>query len=148
MVFETIGQKPIVRVSYPHMMPEDTRVWTKFLEEQKFDIKEVWYDVHVGSDVFMDSDVDGLSRRISRGLTRKRIDVVARVAGGFWVVEVKPRADMQSLGQAQIYTRLFVREMRPAGLVIPMVIADSVDPDIIAEIDSLGVGVIVNSDQT
>ena len=145
MAFETIGQKPIVRVRYPHMMPEDTRVWTKFLQQQRFDIREVWYDVHVGSDVLVGSNVDPLSYSISRGLTRKRIDVVARVAGGFWVVEVKPRADMRALGQAQIYARLFVKEMRPTGLVIPMVVADEVDPDIVSEIDDLGVAIIVNS---
>ena len=126
-------------------MPEDTKVWTRFLTTQQFNIKEVWYDVHVGTEAVIAGNIDPLTVRISRGLTRKRIDVVARVGGGFWVIEVKPRAGMAALGQAIIYTKLFIREMRPEGAVVPMVIADSVDPDIVDQIDGLGVGVIVNS---
>lgn len=147
MAFETLGQKPNVRVRYPHMMPEDTKVWTRFLQEQQYGIEEVWYDVHVGTEAVDPSNTDALTLRIARGLTRKRIDVVARVGGGFWVIEVKPRAGMAALGQAIIYAKLFTQEKRPTGLVVPMVIADSVDPDIVDQIDSLGVGVIVNSTQ-
>lgn len=120
-------------------------MWTRFLKEQQFGIKEVWYDVHVGVDVLGAGAVDALSGSISRGLTRKRIDVVASVGGGYWIIEVKPRADMQAIGQAIVYSRLFVREKKPDGLVIPMVVCDEVDEDIVSFIDDLGVAVLVNS---
>lgn len=140
-----LGQSLVVRPHYPHMMPRDTVVWTRFLQQQRFGIKEVWYDVHVGQAISPAGDSDALLNSISAGVTRKRIDVVAAVGGGFWVIEVKPRADMHAVGQALVYSRLFVAEFKPPGLVFPMIVADEVDGDIVSQIDELGVGVIINS---
>ncbi|GAI17093.1 unnamed protein product, partial [marine sediment metagenome] len=37
------GQRAVIRPHYPHMMVEDTAVWTKFLRAEFVRIKEVWY---------------------------------------------------------------------------------------------------------
>ncbi len=42
------GTKPLVRHHYPHMLAEDTGVWTKFPKTDSFRPQEVWYDVRVG----------------------------------------------------------------------------------------------------
>jgi len=89
------------------MMVEDTFVWTKFLESKFIEIKEVWYDVHVGMPVFTEAGADEMDKRIAAGVTRKRIDVVAAVAGGLWIIEIKPYASMYAVGQVLTYVRLF-----------------------------------------
>ncbi|GAI77897.1 unnamed protein product [marine sediment metagenome] len=43
------GRDAVVRPAYPHMLREDNLVWTRFLESGDFEVKEVWYDVHVGA---------------------------------------------------------------------------------------------------
>ncbi|GAH71751.1 unnamed protein product, partial [marine sediment metagenome] len=43
-----VSQKPVVMPAYPHMLAEDTAVWTKYLQSPLVPIKELWYDVHVG----------------------------------------------------------------------------------------------------
>ncbi len=86
---------------YPHMMREDTEVWTRFLESGDFELQEVWYDVRVGAMVKGDWPDDSVDARIAAGLTRKRIDVVGAVGGGHWVIEVKPRANMYAVGHQQ-----------------------------------------------
>ncbi|GAH67404.1 unnamed protein product [marine sediment metagenome] len=124
-----VSQKPVVMPAYPHMLAEDTAVWSKYLASPLVPIKEVWYDVHVGKPVDVGEAASDMDRRIAAGLTRKRIDVVALVGGGFWVIEVKPRANMVALGQVLTYTRLFIQEYAPPGEVWPVIVCDAVDED-------------------
>jgi len=139
-----VGQKPVVMASYPHMMAEDTEVWTRYLKSWLVPIKEVWYDVHVGRGMEVSEEATEIEKRVAAGVSRKRIDVVARVGGGYWVIEVKPVASMVALGQVLGYTRLFEQEYRTEGEVWPVVVCDSVDEDLLDEYEALGVAVIVN----
>ena len=138
------GQKPIVMPHYPHMLREDTEVWTRFLRSEFIDIKEVWYDVRVGFPVFLDVAADVRDRRIAAGLTRKRIDVVAAVGGGVWVIEVKPYANMYAVGQIITYTRLFVAEYIVRGRVVSVILCDDYDKDLLDEFEELNILVIMN----
>lgn len=138
------GQKPIVMVHYPHMMTEDTMVWTKFLQSRTITIDKVWYDVRVGSPVFLPVGASDRERRIAAGLTRKRIDAVAAVAGGLWVIEVKPYANMYAVGQVITYVRLFRQEYVTPGNVIAVIVCDDFDIDLVDEFDELGVLVLKN----
>lgn len=139
-----VGQNPIVMPHYPHMMAEDIEVWSKYLAAPIAPIKKVWYDVHVGGAVPVPAGGGEMLQRISAGLTRKRIDVIAQVGGGFWVVEIKPFASMLALGQVISYTRLFLQEYSVDGEVWPVIVCDAVDDDLLAGYDALGVAVVVN----
>ncbi len=138
------SQRPVVMPTYPHFLAADTEVWTRYLRDPIVPIKEVWYDVHVGLPVDLGAAADEMDRRIAAGVSRKRIDVVAKIGAGFWIIEVKPVAGLTAIGQIMIYYRLFLREFQVAGEVFPVIIADEIDQDITPEIDSLGVVVIVN----
>lgn len=138
------GQKPIVMPHYPHMMQEDTIVWTKFLKSNIVEIRRVWYDVRVGQSVLRFVGSETLEAKIAAGLTRKRIDVVAVVGGDTWVIEVKPRANMYALGQVIVYTRLFAQEYISIGQVVPVIVCDSYDEDLNDELEDLGIIVLVN----
>lgn len=139
-----VSQKPVVMPTYPHMLAEDTAVWSKYLASPLVPIKELWYDVHVGAPVRIPAEASDMDRRIAAGISRKRIDVVCRVGGGFWIVEVKPRANMVALGQVLTYSRLFVQDYSPRGEVWPVIVCDSADEDLVSQFDELGVAVIVN----
>jgi len=139
-----VSQKPVVMPTYPHMLAEDTAVWSKYLASPLVSIKEVWYDVHVGMGIPLPAEASDMDKRIAAGISRKRIDVVARVGGGFWIIEVKPRANMVALGQVLTYSRLFIAEYRPAGEVWPVIVCDSADEDLVSQFDELGVAVVVN----
>ena len=138
------GQKAIVMPHYPHMLREDTEVWTKFLISEFIELKRVWYDVRVGQPVLLDSGSDIRDQRIANGLTRKRIDVVAAVGGGLWIIEIKPYADMYAVGQVLTYTRLFKMQYITPGEVIGVLICDGFDEDLLDEFDELGILVIMN----
>lgn len=137
------SQKPIVMPHYPHMLAEDTEVWSKYLAKPVAAIKEVWYDVHVGLPVGGLAVGDALGARIASGITRKRIDAVCRVDSVLWVVEIKPFASMLALGQVLSYTRLFIEEFRPTEDVASVIVCDAVDDDLLDEFEALEVMVIV-----
>lgn len=136
--------KPVIRPHYPHMLHEDNSVWTRFLTTDAERIKQVWYDVRVGQPVVLEPDATDIDRRIAAGLTRKRIDAVCSVGGGFWVVEIKPYASMLAVGQVLSYSRLFALEYAPGGQVIPVIVCDSYDEDLVDEFDELGILVLQN----
>lgn len=136
------GQRPTIRPHYPHMLTEDNIVWTKFLQVEADRIQQVWYDVRVGAPVALEADASPMERKIAAGLTRKRIDVICLVNGNHWVVEVKPYAGMLALGQVISYARLFALEYLIAGRVIPVIVCDAADEDLLAEFDELGIMVL------
>lgn len=138
------GRPAIVSPSYPHMLGEDAGVWTRFLGSGDIDLQEVWYDVRVGAAVIGDWADDSRVARIAAGLTRKRIDVVAVVAGVLWIIEVKPIAMHFAIGQVLVYEGLFVKEYKPANETWPVIVCDRVDEDVITECQRLGVVVVAN----
>lgn len=138
------GQKPDIMPHYPHLMTEDTEVWTKFLESRVAKIMRVWYDVRVGGMVFLGPEASDMDRRIAAGVTRKRIDVIALVEGVTWVVEIKPFANMYAVGQIITYVRLFSEEYEFEGTALPVIVCDSFDDDLREEFDELGILVLTN----
>jgi len=133
------SQKPIVMPHYPHMLPRDRRIWTAFLEAEVAEIKEVWYDVHVGQGVILGVGASDLEQRIRDGTTRKRIDVVCHVDDKYWVVEVKPRANMYAFGQVVTYVRLFSVEYAMVDEVVPVIICEEADKDLLYQLEEFGV---------
>lgn len=138
------AQKPIVMAHYPHMMSEDIAVWTRFLKAGTVKITKVWYDVRVGSTVFSGPDMDEMTMRIAAGLTRKRIDAVIEVEGNTWVVEVKPYANMYSVGQILTYVRLFEQEYSYLGRLSAVLLCDDYDVDLVEEFEEFEIMVIKN----
>ncbi len=138
------GRRAIVAPAYPHMLGEDTAVWTRFLESGDFELKEVWYDLHVGAAVKGDWPGDSINARIAAGVTRKRSEVVALVDGVYWVIEIKPLATMFAIGQVLVYEGLFVTEYEPPIETWPVIVCDTVDEDVIPECERLGVVVVAN----
>lgn len=132
------GQKPIVMTHYPHLLAEDTEIWSAYLKDPIVPIREVWYDVHVGQGMLLPVGADDIDKRIAAGVSRKRIDVVASVGAGYWVIEIKPYGSMLALGQAISYTRLFIKDYSPGREVLPVVVCSEVDADVVDDFEAVG----------
>lgn len=136
------GQKSIVMSSYPHMLPADAVIWTRYLRKPVVPMLRVWYDLHVGKPVEAAIDQPEYIRLVAFGVSRKRIDVVAKVKAGWWVIEVKPVAGPVALGQVVNYSRLFRTEYKKPGEILSVVICETVDPDSQPDYEAAGVGLI------
>ena len=121
------------------MLPKDFATWTAFLERRIIDIDEVWYDVHVGRPMMVPEGSADWMLKVIAGVSRKRIDVVARKHVTYSVIEVKPHANMEAIGQVITYKQLFIEEFEIAGKVEPVIVAMTADADILESARQQGV---------
>lgn len=136
------GEQLIKRARYPHMLREDHAIWDRFIEISDFPIERVWYDVHVGPGIALDPHFPVWMHKQALAVGRLRIDVVAQVHGTYWIIELKPDADDQALGQVQCYFYHYCNEFREAGPVIPVIITDFVNQNALPVFDLLGIVVV------
>jgi len=136
------GEEPVVKARYPHMLREDQVVWAAFIEKNELVFDEVWYDVHVGRQMDVPEGSPEWMAAVAAGVSRKRIDVVARLGDVTFIIEVKPIANTTAVGQAATYMNLFVKEFRITGPVSAMVISATVDVDVLDTLREMGVQVI------
>lgn len=132
-------QPPQIQTAYRHMLPEDTAIWTRWLQKNSHRITGVWYDVHVGQALIAPPGLHPSIQRDADAITRKRIDVVAKAPPEIWVIEVKPVGNYTALGQAQVYSRLFRLEYNAGLPVVPLVVCAEIDPDLVDDYQRLGV---------
>ncbi len=117
------------RRKYPHMMPRDVEIWERFIEANPDIFDVVSYDVPVGDGAEFDTTVHVGVASDMRKLYQRKIDVVGRKHGMFFVVEVKPRASTAAIGQVKGYITLFKRDYTINEPVIPMIVTDQMLPE-------------------
>jgi len=118
------------RSPFPHMSPYDSAVWSAFLRVTPRTLSLVTYDVALGGRSARHvTNSDGL-KAMWVTLIKKRVDVVCRVGGEVWTVEVKPTANMAALGQVLTYAFLWNSEGRSKQNARPVIICSRVDEDV------------------
>ena len=114
---------------YPHMKPADVLLWERFIEKYPNAYDTCEYDVWIGTPPPFDTTVNLETGGDVEGLYRLKIDVVAHTGGRIDVIELKPRARLSSLGQVKGYARLYARDLKPTGELRPVIITDTLFPD-------------------
>ena len=135
------GEEAVVRPWYPHMLAEDTVVWTRWLQQHPDEAVRVWYDLHVGEAVIPPAGSGPEVAAVAEAVSRKRIDVVIRTVSSYFVTELKPLGNYVALGQVLMYLRLFCEEYCVTEAVRPAVICAALDPDCGRDFERYGVKV-------
>ena len=121
---------------YPHLGPEEAKIWHRFLTITNLEFIRIDYDVRVGIGYIpkwleieyrkkLEMYEQGLIDRRElelvestiksiRSLTQLRIDVVAETKEHIWIFEVKPRAGRSALGQLESYYFWYLKQFRPS----------------------------------
>ena len=113
---------------YPHMGPKDADIWNKFVIANPGKFTRVIYDMRCGEVEDVHPEMAKNVQDAWYDLCRGRIDVVALTDKEIFVIEVKPRARGEALGQAINNAFLYTRENNPQLPVIPAVITDVIIP--------------------
>ena len=124
-----------LRNNYPHMMPEDRAIWERFIKANPSAYDTCEYDVKVGSPPVFDTVVNQDTGGDAINLYKKKIDVVAYKNGRIDIIELKPRADMRTLGQVRGYGNLYKREFNPPEGINLVVITN----ELLTDMDHLSV---------
>jgi len=134
-----LAYAPKIQNRYPHMLQEDIIIWKRFVVVGDYLPDVVWYDVRCGSFVKLNNESPDWMAKMAFRLTRKRIDVVGRVGRDYWIIELKPRATYDCFGQVIFYADQFRKDYAPIGEVVPVIITDFVDQDILPLCNEVGV---------
>lgn len=114
------------RYWYPHMGPEDRKIWERFIEKYPAAFDVVNYDIPVGdgadhSDIAPENLAAGFKQ-----LTQWKIDVVGYKDNILYVIEVKPSARAKALGQVLSYVELYKQTYPTVYKTQPMIITDQI----------------------
>ena len=128
---------------YPHLRPEETKIWERFIKNNPNFFDEVMYDVRVGEGrEYPESEMPQVKEAMEY-LSKKRIDVVGFISDEIYVIEIKPKANLSAVGQALGLAELF-REVTPLWKrVIPTIITDQILPDMEALCSKMGVRLLL-----
>ena len=92
---------------YPHMKPADVHLWEKFIRANAGFFDSVDYDFPIGRGPdWLDVEGDELAKK-QEILYKKKVDVVGYIGDIVWLIEVKPQAGSNALGQILSYEILF-----------------------------------------
>ena len=131
LLADSLGYKPIDLHRFPHMLLEDSAVWRHYLDIST-DLPElVWYDVHVGTAVEPLPGSPEWLKKVADGVSRKRIDVVAKFIDHYKVIEIKPVGSMTAIGQVVTYRRLLSVEYPNLGPFVGCILCETIDQDLL-----------------
>ena len=120
-----------------HMSKGDAYLWSKFMDKFPDLYPQYEYDVRVGKGVVLPEGSPPWLRKSALDLSRKRIDVVAHGKRTIAVIEVRVRAKANVLGDLIAYKYLYVTSRNPIKPVVPILVTDSVDADLLIALREL-----------
>lgn len=125
------GKFPYTRLlKYPHLSPEDTKIWEKFIDSHPNFFDSVDYDVKVGKPRPYSGAPEDIYKKGMQELSKKRIDVVGYKNNRIFITEIHPSASFETLGQIigklSLYRKEFGNRRKTQGILI----TDKETPDI------------------
>lgn len=111
-----------------HMLPQDIRIWDRFLLAFEKEYDRFDYDVRVGPLPPNLPDLPPNLQPLVDALYRLRIDVVAWKGDQPTIIEVKPNAGLSCLGQLLTYNYFWRKEKKSRKKPILMAVTDNARP--------------------
>lgn len=122
---------------YPHMQPADVRLWERFIRlnlplalDDKTPPWTVQYDVHVGSIPTLPPNLPEYIKNDAEALYPFKIDVVVHWPTKTLIVEIKPRASLEAIGQVLGYTHLYRDQFSCEPSPTPTILTDTAHLDV------------------
>lgn len=138
-----VDWQPVVKTGrYPHMAKLDAAIWERFLDQYGVNFTAAAYDVALGGFLPDEDQGDLAMRKGWQYATALKIDAVLQREGELWIVEVKPGGGTAGVGAALCYTILAERDGFSAFPLVPVLVTDRSNPDVLFCAAMLGVTVI------
>ena len=136
---------PLWRGIYPHMLPEDRPIWSRFLDQNAHLFERVYYDVRIGG-VYPGPELgDENMRKMYYDVTAKRIDALGELKDEIWIIEVAARPGLRATGQLQTYLALWFEDQKIIKPAKPVLVCQSLDEDLERALKFYGVLVRIST---
>jgi hypothetical protein len=141
-VYPPLILPPTFRGRYPHMAKRDGALWERFLTAYADQFLGFAYDVALGG-IAMDLPDLGEAERLGwRYNTALKIDAVGFTDKQAWIIEVRPDAHVSVVGAALCYTMVAEKEGAFLQQLLPVVVCETIQPDVNWACQQLGVHVL------
>lgn len=125
----------------PQMPISDWGVWRDFMQRRGAEWRSYAYDVELhGRDTPLVTDDPAMQRAWARAIA-KRADVAAIRASGVTLIEVRRHARHATLGQIQVYVRLFPGDYPAEKLEGALIVCETIDRDVLDVARAIGIDV-------
>jgi len=122
---------PDFRGKYPHMFPEDLKVWERFLDRYGSLYTGFYYDITCGEKSPRFPSWKPEYKKDAAILSRLRIDAVGVRPATIDIIEIKPRGNMAAMGQVLTYMEHYKKEYKPKMPLRGLIVCGEIDPNII-----------------
>ncbi len=95
------------RTAYPHLKPADEAIWNRFIDKYPNYYKQVLYDLNVGEGRGQVNHEDPSMVKSWGMLCSQKIDVVGICDDHVDIIEIKPHARTNAIGQVESYELLY-----------------------------------------
>ena len=93
-----------------HMRRSERDVFRLFESLQPLGDADYTFDLHLGEGMPPDPNWPPYLIAMTKALTQRRVDVVARTPDQLWILEIKPRSGASAIGQLVLYQTLYRQE--------------------------------------
>ena len=126
-----LGRFPFeILPKYPHLSENESRIWTRFIEQNPNFAESVDYDICVGGETELPEELDEEWERNARYLGAYKIDAVAYRGGKHFVIEIRTRAGPSALGNIITYMALYQVKVGGEADAEPVIVTDAERPNI------------------
>lgn len=127
----------------PHMLKPDIPVWWRFFEKYSAPFLKIFYDCLLGGPFMTPEEMKDPLKRDWKILLSKRADAIAELTDQVWIIEVAKEAGLRALGQVQTYRALWLRDPKIMKMEKPVLVTQTIDPDLLDAAGMYGVLVFV-----
>ena len=131
------------RDHYPHMKPADVEIWNRFIDKYPKAYDEVSYDFGMGEGPGFSTLVSPETGGDDLELYLKKADVLGFKGREVDVIEVRPRADMATIGNACCYRKMWHAKFCDRQICQSVIITDSLRANMAFLCKEMGVKIIV-----
>jgi len=115
---------------FPHLLPDDLKVWKRFLAFMGDEYTHFDYDVRVGYGRDPGTDYPGNIRAMALDLSQRRIDAVGHRPDRLDIIELTRSAGLTAVGQLLSYPILYGHMFNPSIPVVPLLVCEEIQSDI------------------
>lgn len=131
------------RYWYPHMGPQDVKIWERFIDANpdRFDV--CIYDLPVGDNPPLDREELAEYQKNWTYLCKYKCDAIGFKNDVPTIIEVKPRAGLGSIGQAICGDMLYQEYIQQHSALKKMIVTDQLRNDMDWMCEELGIELVV-----
>lgn len=109
----------------------DQPLWERFQSLRGAEYQLFYFDASLGTPSEVAPDAPPELAKMWTRITSKRMDVVGRKAGEWWILEMRPNASSGALGTIITYRDLWLSDPPDNDPVIAAIVTDIPDPDLL-----------------